>query len=369
MLCFDCFSQKTSQDDSETIESNIMIKIHHYSKKQYTITPLTNVTNCGYKQFSFFPKKYNIIPYPWITTNVYEITKIFSNENIPIIHIINQNATNSKNTIIYNHSFSHDIGAIYPILIDMSSQFKCNIISYDFTDFEKNNSNSIENSYITDLENVIDFCVNHLNLNLSNLILMSKSFGSIPVLGVASKEEFKSIKGIIMISPISRGFTLKSKIFVEDYDILQRANAITSKTFLIHGKKDKVIPLEQSEFLTKSIRNVHKWYPNKEDHSNLMTVYRKKFFNKVKKFINDLNYTISPSLIDLDLRTTMHSKQNSMYTRPSTTKDTIEIEGCKKRSMTSLNKRHDTIQRSEKEITYVDLNEDEYSLAEKTVII
>ena len=100
---------------------------------------------------------------------------------------------------------------------------------------------------------------------------------------------------------------------------------------------------------------------------NLFLLYRKKFFNKVKKFINDLNYTISPSLIDLDLRTTMHSKQNSMYTRPSTMKDTIDVEN-KKRSMTSLIKKRDTIQKIE-EIVYTDLNEDEYSMAEKTVII
>lgn len=368
MLCFDCFSQKSSQDDTETIESNITIKIHHYSKKQYTLLPLTTLINTDYKQFSFSPKKFDNISYPWIETKVYEITKIFSNETIPIIHIINKNAMNNKNCIIYNHTFSHDIGTVFPLLIDMSSQFKCNVISYDFTDFEKNNSTSIENSYITDLENVIDFCVSHLNLNLSNLILMSKSFGSIPVLGVVSKEEFREIKGIIMISPISRGFTLKSKTFIENYDILQRENAITAKAFLIHGKKDKVIPIEQSDFLTKFIRNVHRWSPKEEDHSNLMTVYRKKFFNKVKKFINDLNYTISPSLIDLDLRTTMHSKQNSMYTRPSTMKDTIDVEN-KKRSMTSLIKKRDTIQKIEKEIVYTELNEDEYSMAEKTVII
>ena len=367
MLCLDCFAQKTSQDDSETIESNITIRIHHHSKKQYTLLPLTTHTPTEYKQFSFSPKKFDKISYPWIETKVYEITKIFSNEIIPIIHIINKNAINNKNCIIYNHTFSHDIGTIFPLLVDMSSQFKCNVISYDFTDFDKNNSTSIENSYITDLENVLDFCVNHLNLNLCNLILMSKSFGSIPVLGVVSKEEFRDIKGIIMISPISRGFTLKSSTFVEDYDILQRANQITAKTFLIHGKKDKVIPVEQSAFLTKFIRNVHKWSPKKEDHSNLMTVYRKKFFNKVKKFINDLNYTISPSLIDLDLITTMHSKQNSFYTRPSTTKDTIDVEFNKKRSMTSLIKKRDTNQKSE--IVYVDLNEDEYSIAEKTVII
>ena len=57
MLCLDCFAQKTSQDDSETKESNITIRIYHHSKKQYTLLPLTTHTPT-----SLFPQK-NLIKF------------------------------------------------------------------------------------------------------------------------------------------------------------------------------------------------------------------------------------------------------------------------------------------------------------------
>ena len=64
----------------------------------------------------------------------------------------------------------------------------------------------------------------------------------------------------------------------------------------------------------------------------------------------------------------MHvEKEKYQYYRTALRKDTIDVEN-KKRSMTSLIKKRDTIQKIE-EIVYTDLNEDEYSMAEKTVII
>ena len=103
---------------------------------------------------------------------------------------------------------------------------------------------------------------------------MSKSLGSIPVLGMSTKEEYRNnMKGIVLISPISRGYIFKFKTINEEYDILQRSTSISMRVFIIHGKLDKVIKKEQSDYLCQSIRYVTKWFPSKENHYNFWRNY------------------------------------------------------------------------------------------------
>ena len=375
MFCFDCFpSQKTNNDDSVNNFKKISLK--YYEKKHYLLNPLPEklkneqvFENC--QEFWFIPQKYESISYPWIQVKFYEINKIFSQEKIPILFLSNLNSQSST-TLIFSHGLSTDIGQIYPLLLDICSQLKCNVISYDYTNPEKNNSISLENSYVSDLEEVVDFCITHLNINLSDMILMSKSLGSIPVLGMSTKEEYRNnMKGIVLISPISRGYIFKFKTINEEYDILQRSTSISIRVFIIHGKLDKVIKKEQSDYLCQSIRYVTKWFPSKENHYNLMTTYRYKFYNYVKKYINELDFSLIYSKVEYDNRYGYHSKQNSasVLTRPNETKDSIEYEGYKKRSMTSLKKTEIFEPINEISLNFIDLMDEEYSLTEKAVML
>lgn len=318
MFCFDCFSRDTPNEFPEAPNKKIHIK--HPHTKHYTLLP--SKTNPQTNQYTFFPHNYESIIFPWLTITAFEIQKIFSNQTIPIIYIKNKNSFDSNYTIIFSHSPQFDLGKLFPFLIDLSSQLKTDLISFDYTNPEINNSTSLENSYTTDLEQVIEFSVSKLKIDLTTIVLMGKSLGSISILGVASKEEFKPIKGMVLLSPIARGYTLRYKKFTEDYDALQKANSILARTFLIHGKKDNVINVEQSELLAKSIRYVSKWFPSKENHSNLLTYYRCKFYNNIKKFINDLDFSYLYAQNDFD-STVLFSKRSSLsfFRKQTETKD------------------------------------------------
>ena len=60
-------------------------------------------------------------------------------------------------------------------------------------------------------------------------------------------------------------------------DIIGR---ILSPIFLIHGKKDGIIPIKHSIELSRHIQNLYKWFPKKEGH-NIITECRMKFFKKI----------------------------------------------------------------------------------------
>ena len=367
MFCFNCFSKMDKDKEQNEPQPNKIITLKFYSKKHYLLQPIQENDNNPDTsiEFCFIPLNFESITYPWLHIRSFKISKLFSEEKIPILYISNKNSSNT--TIIYSQSQYSDIGKIFPLLIDMSTQLKCDIISYDYTNPEKNSYSSLEKSYVTDLEEVIDFSKTNLGLQLKNTILMSKSLGSIPVLGVSSKEEYRYIKGIILLSPIVRGFTFRLKHFTENYDVLQKANLISAKTFIIHGKLDNVIKIEQSEILSKAIRYVTKWYPSKENHSNLFTRYRNKFYLNIKKFINEIENSVS--YLKMEYENSFWKRSSiSINTKPSETKESIEFSSEKKRSNTISNiSRKNEIIPINLTPNLINLLEEEYDITEKTI--
>jgi len=64
---------------------------------------------------------------------------------------------------------------------------------------------------------------------------------------------------------------------------------VSCPVFLIHGRKDEVIPIDQSVQMSKFIKNLYEWNPRNGDHFNILTRYRNKFIQKCKFFFEFLN--------------------------------------------------------------------------------
>jgi len=65
---------------------------------------------------------------------------------------------------------------------------------------------------------------------------------------------------------------------------------INCQIFLIHGKKDEVIPQKRSEALLKLNQKIISWFPKKGDHNNIQVQLREKFINKCINFLDQLRY-------------------------------------------------------------------------------
>jgi len=121
--------------------------------------------------------------------------------------------------------------------------------------------------------------------------------GSAPTVHLAIQKHFSGIKGIILLSAISSGIKLISPdIKIEQSELekidvfcnLEKASEILCPVLIIHGQKDKVIPINQCEELCNKIKNVYKWYPNNGTHSNILTEYRMKFYSQMKYFLDSI---------------------------------------------------------------------------------
>lgn len=145
---------------------------------------------------------------------------------------------------------------------------------------------------------------------------MGHSLGSAPTVHLATTSFSKYIRAIILLSPIASSIKLfadcSDNTGLEKIDVfcnLKKIKEVNCPIFLIHGKKDEIIPFSQSEEMAKYIKIKHEWYPKNGDHGNILTKYRLKFFTKCKIFIENLIY--------LENKNTMIKNSVDFKTSPS----------------------------------------------------
>jgi abhydrolase domain-containing protein 17 len=105
----------------------------------------------------------------------------------------------------------------------------------------------------------------------------------------------EGIVGIVLISPIASGLKIafnervsneleKCDVFCND----QKIKNISIPVFIIHGKKDELINVSDCQAMAKKAKNALEWYPNEGTHNNIIDRYRKKFYEKVKLFMDQI---------------------------------------------------------------------------------
>lgn len=296
MLCGIC---RTIQNSTTNKSLNNQITFKPPDPPHYLITSRESILSKRGPQnskCSFFPN----IPYidfPWIEINCYQSKKTNTKNTIVIMHIKNKTIATQENkkTILYSHGSSVDLGSLYPKLIDISTVLKCNIVAYDYTGYGQSEGIFKEKEIYTDIEEVIDFALVNLGINVSQITVFGDSIGTVPSIHIASKPQYCGINGMILFSPIASGNNLIKYVDeqldkeVDIFNTLQISEEVICPVFIIHGKKDKVIPIEQSEMIAKNLKHIVKWYPTNGTHWNLFTLYRLKTFKKIKKFLSYLD--------------------------------------------------------------------------------
>jgi predicted alpha/beta hydrolase family esterase len=171
------------------------------------------------------------------------------------------------------------------------------IIAYDYSGYGESQGKPSENAIYNDIEEVAYFISKGLHIKFSNVVLFGNSLGSAVSVHIASKRKYKNIKGMILLSPIVSGIKSVSQSVqisrddLETLDVfsnISKIKEVSCPVFIIHGAKDQIIPVEQVKEMSKEIGRPYKWYPREGDHNNIMSTYRRKFFNKCKMFFDYL---------------------------------------------------------------------------------
>jgi hypothetical protein len=69
--------------------------------------------------------------FPWIEIECFSILKSNKRNRIIVLKVIYKNVnTKNKNTIIFSHGNSSDLGTQFPFLVDLATQMKVNLLNF-----------------------------------------------------------------------------------------------------------------------------------------------------------------------------------------------------------------------------------------------
>jgi hypothetical protein len=123
-----------------------------------------------YKKVNFQHIDWDNVVHPWIEKDCYLLQKCSNKKKIVLIHIKNTSQEN-KLTIIFSHGNSCDIGVIYPFLVDLSTQLKADVISYDYSGYGLSEGTPSEKELYKDIEQVMDFVIFQLRIKQESIVL------------------------------------------------------------------------------------------------------------------------------------------------------------------------------------------------------
>jgi len=335
MLCLNCSPQTKTFLENHLILNPPIFPNYSLKENNNNNQKRSNL----YSEVKFIHNLYNNINYPFINIHCYSIKKV-SDKNKKLVclylkNISNNNKNNNNNinniindydiefnnfqnknlTIVYSHDINTDIGKIYPVLLDMCQNLKCDFITYDYSGYGRSEGKPLLDKFNNDLEEVVNFINSQLCIPFENLVLYGKFIGCHPSIYISSLSKYCNIRGLILESPIyidenNEGKEKEFKnYFINNYNCLKN---IIAPTFLIYGKLNKMVNFEKIQFLESQINECISWYPNHGKHYDIITQYRINFYEKFKSFINYIKKTklkIRKSIIEF--------KNDSIFTNES----------------------------------------------------
>ena len=252
------------------------------SNPNYTINEYeVKYISPSFSQTLFLHDKYSsslVSQYPNIVESCYIWRKNIAS-SITLLHLVNK-ATANKTTLLFSHGSNATLGTIYGFLYDISTQLKCDVITFDYS---KNMNEDIMNE---DIDAIFDFII-YQQIPFTSVYLMGESYGAMPCLHFA--ENNSKIGGLILISPCSSKLAKPYK-FEQNINInnLFQGNLgnVSCPVFVAHSKADTKVKYNYSVELAKCFKAVQQWFPKKSDHFQFYDVNRRKFLQKIKEFIS-----------------------------------------------------------------------------------
>lgn len=195
---------------------------------------------------------------------------------------------NAKYTMIFSHGNAEDI---YLVQTWLESYFLKNVhvnaVVYEYTGFgESNGKVPAEQSLYDDIETVYLYLTENLNISPNRLILYGRSIGSGPSCYLAEKFE---VAGVILHSPIMSAlrvvFKLRWTLWFDKFPNIDRVPNIECPVFVIHGRRDEIVPFYHAEELYGNSKVKYPpYYVDGAGHNNVEK-FASDYLVKIRQFI------------------------------------------------------------------------------------
>ena len=152
----------------------------------------------------------------------------------------------SEKYIVWTHGNSDNLCFMVPYLQQLQDDLNIGFIVFDYQGYGCSKGTPSENKCYDDIETVMNYAINYLNIDKKNLFLVGQSLGTGIVVHYSNKNSWTT--PIILISPYK---TIVKVIFdsscVRPIDKFQTENKIENlkcPVKIIHGKEDDLIKIK-----------------------------------------------------------------------------------------------------------------------------
>lgn len=167
-----------------------------------------------------------------------------------------RNPTESTKIIIYFHGNAEDLGGTSFFLKMIQAEYNAHIIAVEYPSYGVYEGQVNEEAVCRDAKRVVEFTKAILRWKTQDLIIMGRSIGSGPAWYLAAEYD---VGALVLISPHTsiRGvvkwmFFSLSQYFIKErfknYEMVAKAQW---PTFILHGEKDNVIPVDHARSLSE----------------------------------------------------------------------------------------------------------------------
>ena len=201
------------------------------------------------------------------------IPHLVSLEKSPIPCIFLQQTVGSSKLLIYFHGNAEDAGSAYDLCSTLRNKLQVHVLIVEYPGYGLHPGKPSEKSICATCDSVVLYLQRERDYSPSDIILLGRSIGSGPACYLAGKERYcclvlisayTSIRSVVRHVAGRLAGMLVSQRF-KNTEVIQ---SVTCPVFLLHGRKDSLIPCSHSEELHSKCRGASFLHtPSEMDHN------------------------------------------------------------------------------------------------------
>lgn len=237
----------------------------------------------------------------WLTTSTCE--------RIPACHVRPRPADEyfapaPRMTLLYSHGNAEDLGLHLDYIDALSRATGADVFSYEYVGYSLSRlrgDEPSEDGCIRSIDAAWRYCIDHLKIPPSRMVICGRSIGSGPSVDLASRSQVDGsafspldVGGVLLQSPLESGFrgVLGNVVSMVGYPLdifrnYEKVDKIIAPVAIMHGIEDEVVPCENGRALHKLLQKPFEplWLQG-YGHNNMP---QEICFNYAKKFLLEIS--------------------------------------------------------------------------------
>lgn len=198
----------------------------------------------------------------------------------------------SDKILVYFHGNAGNICSRLPDLLQLHD-FGLNVLGVSYRGYGKSHGKPSEEGIYLDGKAALNFATRDLGFPLHKVIIFGRSIGTAVAVNTAQDV---NIYGLVLVTPLTSGrahaeaggLSLFSFLAGNSFNNISKISNIKCPLLIIHGTKDRVIPIEMGEEIYKKA-SMKKQFVKVEGagHNNLSTLYKNKYWPPVRQWVSE----------------------------------------------------------------------------------